>query len=364
MGKSILLKWCDGCVAVCFTMFLIWDIASVSFMSFIQNSFLMLINTCLVGFGVLLCCFLLPDDIDVKTETCWLRIMFYLCFSTYLMTVCKTWTAFLIFYLVIVLAIIVLAFDLLDRKIASVIISIGLSVYSIVWFFTPYTTSLPKSELLRFGYMQEAEITSVTRWNKTFASDNNFNSSEKKILAANLFNIKALENIILKKTEKNIRQENDYVLEYDKTLQTLSKPLETKLEKLRQTCKNKEEKLTITRLWLNSDVLPWSYQAYASVMLQLRHSLFSSNARLSLNGYAYYTGDTKLNYVNAILSDGTYLCYQIKDHQLWLLAREGDTVIRRYKEKNFSLEHYITNNLDKNLSDSYFDKTYVLLLNK
>lgn len=45
MGKSILLKWCDGCIAVCFTMFLIWDIASVSFMSFIQNSFLMLINT-------------------------------------------------------------------------------------------------------------------------------------------------------------------------------------------------------------------------------------------------------------------------------------------------------------------------------
>lgn len=88
----------------------------------------------------------------------------------------------------------------------------------------------------------------------------------------------------------------------------------------------KNQMLTVKRVWLNSDVAPWTYQAYTSIHLSTHSGLFYSSALLNINGNAKYVGDNRFDYINIVFSDNSFHQFKVKDSPEWLLAKKGDLV--------------------------------------
>lgn len=125
---------------------------------------------------------------------------------------------------------------------------------------------------------------------------------------------------------------------FDYTIDSLTASVKSKIEKAQietDSLQNelillqnsgKNQMLTIKRVWLNSDVAPWTYQAYTSIHLSTRSGLFSSSANLRINGNAKYVGDNRFDYVNIVFSDNSFHQFKVKDAPEWLLAKKGDWV--------------------------------------
>ncbi len=96
--------------------------------------------------------------------------------------------------------------------------------------------------------------------------------------------------------------------------------------------------LRIKRIWLNSDTQPWTYWGYTHIYL---HSYGGSSGfwtrfgriggraesqSLEINGSAKGVGETRLDYINVVLSDNSFHQLKIKDSYEWLVAKEGELV--------------------------------------
>ena len=96
--------------------------------------------------------------------------------------------------------------------------------------------------------------------------------------------------------------------------------------------------LRIKRIWLNSDTQPWTYWSYTHIYL---HSYGGSSGfwtrfgriggragsqSLEINGSAKGVGETRLDYINVVLSDNSFHQLKIKDSYEWLVAKEGELV--------------------------------------
>lgn len=139
----------------------------------------------------------------------------------------------------------------------------------------------------------------------------------------------------------------------------------------------KPEILIAKRIWLTSDVLPWTYSMWKSISYNMSFGgtyrssgrgrwrsgggqfQGSGTIRPNMLGSAEYIGNQEMSYINVIFSDNSYKRFSIKDNPEWLLVREGERVRVEYKVnyadgKDFSLEKMV---------DPYgsFSKTYVPL---
>lgn len=129
---------------------------------------------------------------------------------------------------------------------------------------------------------------------------------------------------------------------------------EAELEPVREKYRNKTEILRIRRIWLNGNLLPWTYHAWLSVSYRLSGSyrgyggggsmfgslsshggIISGKITPDMEGQTQYTGETKLDYINVVFSDNSYERFLIKDNPGWLLAKEGEKVERRYEINNY-----------------------------
>lgn len=130
--------------------------------------------------------------------------------------------------------------------------------------------------------------------------------------------------------------QNPFLFEY--TIDSLKTRVKSKIEEVQietDSLQNeliflqnsgKNQMLTIKRVWLNSDVAPWTYQAYTSIHLSAHSGLFFSSANLRINGNAKYVGDNRFDYVNIVFSDNSFHQFKVKDAPEWLLAKKGDLV--------------------------------------
>lgn len=134
----------------------------------------------------------------------------------------------------------------------------------------------------------------------------------------------------------------------DSLFNVFYKQKQADFEAVHQQFSGKKDILTIKRLWLNGDITPWTYDAWTSINLtartRLRHSLFTMsyrhNTSLSINGKANYVGDIKLDYINIVLSDNSFVQFNIKDHPEWLLARVGEKVEVKHEHKKDEGIHF------------------------
>lgn len=131
------------------------------------------------------------------------------------------------------------------------------------------------------------------------------------------------------------------------------------LQLLREKYQNKTEILRIKRIWLNGDILPWSYDSWLKVSYAVNSR--SSTITPNMLGHAKYTGETKLDYINVVFSDNSYKRFLIKDNPEWLLARKGEKVERRYTVSNYQTGTDVGRVLEKNAFDLAINITYVPL---
>lgn len=135
---------------------------------------------------------------------------------------------------------------------------------------------------------------------------------------------------------------------------------------------DKEPEIVIAkRIWLTSDVLPWTYSMWKSVSYKLSFNgsnvgrrtggVFSGSGTITpdMAGNAKYVGDNELSYINILFSDNSYKRFSIKDNPEWLLVREGERIRVEYKvnyvkENQISLEGLVN-------PIGSFSKTYVPL---
>ena len=99
---------------------------------------------------------------------------------------------------------------------------------------------------------------------------------------------------------------------------------------------DRKDVLTIKRIWLNGDMVPWTYDAWTHIDLRggsrSHYGFFgvSTPLRLDMKGSAAYDGDLKLDYIKIVLSDNSFVQFNIKDNPQWLLARVGEKVEVEY----------------------------------
>ena len=113
-------------------------------------------------------------------------------------------------------------------------------------------------------------------------------------------------------------------------------------EKIHRQFRGKTEVLTVKRVWLNGDALPWTYDAWTRLNLRTNSYPYLMGPggigyrygiSLEMKGKASYTGDTRLNYVNVVLSDNSFTQFNIAKNPQWLMVREGDKVEVTYRPK-------------------------------
>ena len=374
MKKITLLKWCDGCSTVCFTLFLAQWLAMSEIVDILGSLALFAAMCGIMIYGSICSLFFLKKDFEKKiyeaaSDRSFL-IRFFVCLLWFIGLPYDLGNSDLRFvFMLAVVVICTFTFVLFKkRETFSILSMITLCICTVVLLFKPYhktekgfelphsmnwLTSANLGNKLNLLYLQRADLANLQ-----------FNKNEADEIIKNPFNISFAENVISQKTaEKKLPLQA--MEEKRDSIATIFVHL--KQQEYEQTIKlfsNKEENLKIKRLWLNSDILPWTYEAYTSFSIQYRHqySLFggSSIASLHVSGSADYQGDCELDYVNVILSDGTYLRYQIKDNPEWLLAKEGDSVLRKYKDKGFKLDDRIIRKLTCDMTDLCFAKEYVL----
>lgn len=127
---------------------------------------------------------------------------------------------------------------------------------------------------------------------------------------------------------------------------------------------DKTEIVRVKRLWQNSEVLPWTYDAYTQIFFKMRSSRRVSSANLQMYGNASFTGENKLDYVNVIFSNNIYRRYLIKDHPEWLLVKEGDAVEMSYEYSKTDLNTNLCTQFGTSDFDILFKKNFVPLYKK
>lgn len=376
MKTTTLLKWCDGCSTVCFTVFLArwFAMSSKTFYDFLF--FIVIVVLCgVMIYGVAFALSDVRSDFKKKfLQADSDKAFFVRSFISLFWFVGLPWdvSAFDLRFLfaLVMVVICTVGFVLFKkRENFSVLIMTILCVCTVTLLFKPYTKTENEVVFPRSAYWHTTSDALGKKLNQLYQQRSDlahlqFSQDEADKIMGNPFNISFAEQIVAQKIKEQklvfpvVKENSDSI---STVFINLKRP---EYEKTMQHYTNKEEKLTIKRLWLNSNVLPWTYEAYTSFSFQHSHSysLFSSSCitDLRVNGSADYQGDYKLDYINVILSDNTYLRYQIKDNPEWLLAQEGDKVLRRYKDKGFKLDTSIAENLTCDMVDLCFKKEYVL----
>lgn len=133
----------------------------------------------------------------------------------------------------------------------------------------------------------------------------------------------------------------------------------------------KTEILRIRRIWLNGDLLPWTYDSWLQISFRFnsrgtssrsgRSMSFSGSITPDMEGYAKYIGENKLDYVNVVFSDKSYQRFLVKDHPEWLLAKEGDRVRVNRVVKNYKVGSDVGRVLEKDAYDLAISIEYVPL---
>lgn len=150
----------------------------------------------------------------------------------------------------------------------------------------------------------------------------------------------------------------------------LQRSKKSEVEAIRKEYAGKTKILRIKRLWLNGDVLPWTYESWLSVSYHFKSSSYRSSSYKSqtngtitpnMSGNAKYVGENKLDYVNVVFSDNSYKRFLIKDNPEWLLAREGEQVELHYVDNGYKVGTDVGRVLEKDAFDLVIRTKYVPL---
>lgn len=103
-----------------------------------------------------------------------------------------------------------------------------------------------------------------------------------------------------------------------------------------------KKRLRIKKVWLNSAVNPWTYEAfsYMHINVRTRHthgwrrSSSSASITVDASGAANYQGEMKFDYINIVFDNHAFHRVTIKDNPEWLLVKEGDWVECTYTPKS------------------------------
>lgn len=204
----------------------------------------------------------------------------------------------------------------------------------------------------------------MNTYNQTVLQDNLFTDKQKQKLR----NPANAQEIFDEINNSYTAKLNDAHAKKDSLFNVFYKQKQADFEAVHQQFSGKTEILTIKRLWLNGDVVPWTYDAWTSINLtentRLHNSLFTMSYRhttsLNINGKASYVGDLKLDYINIVLSDNSFVQFNIKDHPEWLLARVGEKVEVKYEHKKDEGIHF---SLIDETNKPDFDRLYLKYYN-
>lgn len=141
----------------------------------------------------------------------------------------------------------------------------------------------------------------------------------------------------------------------------LQRSKESELEAIRKEYAGKTKILRIKRLWLNGDVLPWTYESWLSVSWHFRSSSSYGTITPNMSGNAKYVGENRLDYVNVVFSDNSYKRFLIKDNPEWLLVKEGEQVELHYIDNGYTVGTDIGRVLEKDAFDLVIHIEYVPL---
>lgn len=189
---------------------------------------------------------------------------------------------------------------------------------------------------------------------------------ERQKLFANPFNWDIGKNYLTDIYPKWEKQKQSLLQEKDSLISLAKKKRIAELESVFLKYKDKKEILKIKRIWLNGDNVPWTWDAYTSIVLKSEHHYSRwgrshSSTKFNINGKGSYTGDSKLDYINVILSDNTYIRFQIKNNPEWLLTKVGEYVEVNYIDKNYKIDDNLVNHLNTDAINLLFNKKYVPL---
>lgn len=156
----------------------------------------------------------------------------------------------------------------------------------------------------------------------------------------------------------------------DSIWEELKRCKETELETIRKQYIGKTKILRIKRLWLNGDVLPWTYNSWQSILYHFKGSYHdrgkhsgsvAGTTTPNIFGSAKYVGDNKLDYINIVFSDNSYKRFLIKDNPEWLLVKEGEKVELRYVDTGYKVGTDVGRVLEKDAFDLVISIKYVPL---
>ncbi len=201
-------------------------------------------------------------------------------------------------------------------------------------------------------------------WNifrENISKDKNVPDSLKKEILAMSFYTFLKENPLKKETDKYNALCNQEMQKGDSIWNTLIPPKETELQAEREKYQGRTKILTIKRLWLNGNTLPWTYQSWLRESYRFSGSRFSGSITPQKYGHAKYTGNNKLDYINVVFSDNSYKRFLIKDNPEWLLAKTDEKVEARYIIKDYKVGTDVGCVLEKNAYDLVIGIEYVPL---
>lgn len=205
-----------------------------------------------------------------------------------------------------------------------------------------------------------------------FLSEEDVSDSLKKEIYKDMPYEVFLKNTPLKKETNRLnnlsvkeKQKNDSLFKFLYSSQILE------LQKEHEKYQDKFEILRIKRIWLNSNVTPWTYQSWLAISYHTKgrssHSIFSTRGSYSgtitpnMRGNAEYVGEYKLDYVNVVFSDNSFKQFKIKDNPEWLLAKTGDKVKVCYIIRDYNIYEDACKVLEKGAHNLIVSTKYVPL---
>ncbi|MCM1322678.1 MAG: hypothetical protein NC218_00655 [Acetobacter sp.] len=220
-----------------------------------------------------------------------------------------------------------------------------------IFLFCEMTSCYPSAEEYIFERLKEDVATSCLP------------DSIKAEIAKMPFNTFIKQNPIKKEIAKENAQRIKEQQLGDSIWNELQRIKEPEVEAIRKQYAGKTQILRIKRLWFNSDVLPWTYDAWRYISYSFKSSSIGSYHRgrytnstsgtltPNMSGKAKYIGDNRLDYANIVFSDNSYKRFLIKDNPEWLLANEGEQVELRYVDTGYKVGSDVGRILEKDVFD-------------
>lgn len=166
---------------------------------------------------------------------------------------------------------------------------------------------------------------------------------------------RAFKNDSAKKWLDNVLAEHDAVKHSrDSLLKLIKQEWDEELAPYKGEYAEKVETLRVKRVWMNGDVIPWTYEAWTRISVHFRRF----GGSINISGKADFVGNQQLDYVNIVFEDNSFLKVQIKDHPDFLIIRSGERVIRWYEAKKEKTPLEMIGATNDNRVSLLFDKKY------